>query len=214
MNKILDTKIFNIVLILTITGEFVIPWLLKYFYPQYDSKKMVMSALGTPASPARYFYNVWLIWLGVFLLFTSIAFFYSNRYISNSLSILISLSIAIFAIGAGLLSGVFSVNESKEVVTISSKIHGIGAAIGFMALLFFPLLNGMIVFKHKDILQGVICIISFILAIVFFIFFIMGDKENLKNTILSYEGIWQRLSLFYMYIPFIYIGISKLFPFN
>ena len=72
----------------------------------------------------------------------------------------------------------------------------------------------MIAFKHKDMLQGVICIISFILAIVFFIFFIMGGKENLKNTILSYEGIWQRLSLFSMYIPFIYIGISKLIPFN
>lgn len=47
------------------------------------------------------------------------------------------LSIGIFAVGAGLISGFFSVNESKEMVTTASKIHGVGAAIGFMTLLFF-----------------------------------------------------------------------------
>lgn len=59
------------------------------------------------------------------------------------------LSIGIFAVGAGLISGFFSVNESKEMVTTASEIHGVGAAIGFMTLLFFPLLNGIVLFKQK-----------------------------------------------------------------
>jgi hypothetical protein len=88
------------------------------------------------------------------------------------------LSIGIFAVGAGLISGFFSVNESKEMVTTASKIHGVGAAIGFMTLLFFPLLNGIVLFKQKDIIEGIISISSFVFALIFFACFVMGDKEQ------------------------------------
>ena len=63
------------------------------------------------------------------------------------LAILQLISILTFAIGAGILSGLFSVNESKDVVTVASKIHGAGAAIGFMTLLFFPLFSAIFEFK-------------------------------------------------------------------
>lgn len=97
--------------------------------------------------------------------------------------------IGIFAVRAGLISGLFSVNESKDIVTTASKIHGVSAAINFMALLFFSLLNWIVTFKQKDI---------------------MGDKEYFQNTILKYEGLWERLTLFCMYVPFIYRTISNL----
>ena len=92
----------------------------------------------------------------------------------------------------------------------SSKIHGVGAAIGFMALLFFPLLNGIVSVKQKDIIGSVISISSFFLALAFFICFIMGDKEQFQNTILKYEGLWERLTLFCMYVPFIYRAIGSI----
>lgn len=95
-------------------------------------------------------------------------------------------------------------NESKDVVTEASKIHGISAAIGFMAFLFFPLLNGILAFKQNKVIFGVVCVISFILALIFFACFIMGDKEQFQNTMLRYEGIWERLTLLCMYIPFVY----------
>lgn len=69
-----------------------------------------------------------------------------------------------FAVGAGLISGFFSVNESKDIVTTASKIHGIGAAIGFMALLLFPLLNGIVAFKQNGMVEGIISISSFVLS--------------------------------------------------
>lgn len=98
---------------------------------------MVMSALGSPESPVRRIYNVWFVWLGVFLLITSFVLFRHVKKTSMPLAVLTFASIAIFAIGAGILSGIFSVNESKDVVTVASKIHGAGAAIGFMTLFFF-----------------------------------------------------------------------------
>ena len=109
-----------------------------------------------------------------------------------------------------MLSGIFSVNESKDMVTMSSRIHGLGAAIGFMALLFFPLLNGICSFKQKDVIFGIVSIISFILALVFFACFVMGDKEQFQNTALRYEGLWERLALFCMYVPFIYKAVYSL----
>lgn len=210
MKEFIYNKPFNAILLFTIAGEFLLPWILKHFYAEYDSKKMVMSALGNPKSPVRFIYNSWLIWLGCFLTFTAVIYFYEYKETSFSLSCLIFLSISIFAIGAGLLSGLFSVNESKEFETLASKIHGVSAAIGFMALLFFPLLNGILSFKKTDSMYGITSIIAFVLSFISFTLFIMGDKEQFQDTILSYEGLWERLTLFCMYIPFIYKAIHTL----
>ena len=207
----IDSFIFNILLLMTILGEFILPWILKHFYKGYNSKTMVMSVLGSPESPVRWIYNAWLVWLGAFLLFTSALVFKNNITISSVLAVLAFISISTFAVGAGILSGLFSVNESKEKVTISSKIHGVGSAIGFMTLLFFPLLQCILAFKSNDMIQGTVCTIAFVLATLFFVFFIMGDKENFKDTVFSYEGLWERLSLFFMYVPFLYITIHNLF---
>ncbi len=192
-------------------GEFIVPWTLEQFYNEYNGKLMVMSALGSPQSPVRLVYNIWLIWLGGFLTYTAGAYFLSFRAKFPVLAIFMLLSIEIFAVGAGLISGFFSVNESKYIVTTASKIHGICAAIGFMALLLFPLLNGIVSFKQNGTLEGIISISSFVLSLFFFACFVMGDKEQFQNTILKYEGLWERLTLFCMYIPFVYKSMSNLF---
>lgn len=211
MNGIIDSKIFNILLLITIVGEFLLPWILKHFYTGYNSKTMVMSVLGSPESPVRKVYNAWLVWLGVFLLLTSFLFFKEVNIISTVLAVLTFLSIATFALGAGILSGLFSVNESKEKVTFASKIHGVGSAVGFMTLMFFPLLQGISAFRGSDVIKGIVCFVAFLLAMMFFAFFIMGDKEKFKDTVFSYEGLWERLSLFFMYVPFLYCSIIRIF---
>lgn len=213
MNDLAGSLVFSVILLTTILGEFVLPWILKHFYKGYNSKTMVMSVLGSPESPVRIIYNIWLVWLGAFLLVTSILLFEVINAVSSILAILTLISISAFAIGAGILSGLFSVNESKEKVTAASKIHGAGSALGFMALLFFPLLWGIFSFGSGDIIQGVVCVTSFALAVLFFVFFIMGDKEKFKETAFSYAGLWERLSLFFMYVPFLYIAIYNLLIF-
>lgn len=210
MENLISNKIYWFLLLITVIGEFLVPWILEHFYARYSSTMQVMSALGSSQSPVKLFYNLWLIWLGIFLVITAVIFYVSLKSEFPVLSLLIFLSIILFAIGGCLLSGIFSVNESKEIVNTSSIIHGICASIGFMALLFFPLLNGIIAFKQNDIAQGITSVSSFILALIFFIFFIMGDKEQFQNTFFKYEGLWERFTLFFMYIPFIYKSISYL----
>lgn len=210
MEHIIDNPRFNIILLFTVIGEFLLPWILGQFYAEYNSKTMVMSALGSAQSPVRHIYNLWLIWLGVFLVFTAGAYFLSFREKFPILAVFLLVSIGIFAVGAGLISGLFSVNESKSITTLASEIHGVSAAIGFMALLFFPLLNGIVSLKQKDIAGAIVSICSFVLSLVFFICFIMGDKAQFQNTFLKYEGLWERLTLFCMYTPFIYRAIHSL----
>lgn len=211
MGNMADNRFFNKILLFTIIGEFIVPWILEQFYSEYNGKIMVMSALGSPQSPVRLIYNLWLVWLGGFLAYTAGAYFLSLRAKFPILAVFMLLSIGIFAVGAGLISGFFSVNESKDIVTTASKIHGVGAAIGFMALLIFPLLNGIVSFKQNNMIEGIISISSFVLSLIFFACFVMGDKEQFQNTILKYEGLWERLALFCMYIPFVYNSMSNLF---
>ena len=211
MGNIADNRFFHMILLFTIIGEFLVPWILEQFYVEYNGRIMVMSVLGNPRSPVRLVYNLWLIWLGGFLTYTAGAYFLALRAKFPVLAVFMLLSIGIFAVGAGLISGIFSVNESKDIVTTASKIHGVSSAIGFMALLFFPLLNGVVSFKQKDIPEGMISISSFMLSLVCFVCFVMGDKAQFQNTILKYEGLWERLTLFCMYVPFIYKAIVSLF---
>lgn len=210
MKRITISRLFDILLLLTVCGEFFLPAVLERFYPGYDARLMALSALGSPQSPVRLIYNAWLLWLGGFFTFTAWVCFEQTKAAFPVLSVLILLSIGIFAVGAGVLSGIFRVEESKEAVTAASRIHGVSAAVGFIALLFFPLLDGIAAFRQKDIAAGIVGILSFAFALVFFVCFVMGEKAQFQNTILRYEGCWERLTLFCMYIPFVYRALGRI----
>lgn len=116
MRNIAGNRFFNMILLFTIIGEFIVPWILERFYSEYNCKIMVMSVLGSPQSPVRLVYNIWLIWLGGFLAYTAGVYFLSLRAKFPVLAVFMLLSIGIFAVGAGLISGFFSVNESKDIM--------------------------------------------------------------------------------------------------
>lgn len=103
---------------------------------------------------------------------------------------------------------VFSVGETKNLETVSAKIHGYGSVIGFLLLTLAPLLIGLYFFKISDGFLGVLSLICFILAIAFFVLFVMADKPNYKGTIIAFEGLWQRLSLLFMYCPIAILSLN------
>ena len=61
MRNIAGNRVFNMILLFTIIGEFIVPWILERFYSEYNGKIMVMSVLGSPQSPVRLVYNIWLM---------------------------------------------------------------------------------------------------------------------------------------------------------
>lgn len=203
-------KIGWILLLVATIGDFAVPYLLAPFYKGYNHQKQVMSVLGNPESPVRIPYNCWLISLGLLLLIATRNIMELYSSVSYGLTVILVALISLFAIGAGIFAGIFSVDKTKQIKTISSRIHGISSALGFTALSFSPLFLFILSIKTHDNVTGIISGFSFILTIFFFTLFIVSDKETFKKTKVDNEGLWQRLSLLFMYVPFMYVALKSL----
>ena len=156
-------------------------------------------------------YSLLIAMCGDLLFLIAIPYFIkAYQPVARGLTITTVIFIACFAIGACIFTGFFSVNETKDVVTTASKIHGAGSTIGFMLFLFVPLLTGILCFKGQDKIVGLVCVICFIISLVFFVLFVMSDKPEFANTVISYEGLWQRLNLLFMYAPLAVIAVKKI----
>ena len=82
--------------------------------------------------------------------------------------------------------------------------------MGFMLFLFVPLLVAILSFNNRENIIGYVSILCFAAAIVFFILFIMADKERFSNTMIDNEGLWQRLTLIFMYVPLVMVAVRRI----
>lgn len=204
----MKNSILNILPFLLI-ADLIIPFLLAPAYKGYNHLTQVMSVLGNSTAPLHLIYNIWLVLLGVAILVSALQLYPIVAKVSIVISIVLFSVIVIYAIGGCILSGFFSVGESKNLETLSAKIHGYGSVIGFLLLAFAPLLIGLYFFKISNGLLGILSLICFIFAIGFFVLFVMADKPNYRGTIIAFEGIWQRLSLLSMYLPIMAVCIFQ-----
>lgn len=195
-------KIFDVLPFLLI-GDLILPFLFALTYRGYDHLTQVMSALGNPQAPLHILYNIWLIVLGIAILFCNFRLYPVLAEKSRFIAVMLFVIICVYAIGACILSGFFPVGETKELETISAKIHGYGSAFGFMLLAFSPLFTGLYFFKASNGPLGCFSFICFVLSMLCFAFFVMADKPAFRGSILALEGLWQRLSLLFMYFPLI-----------
>lgn len=199
-------------LLIAMTGDILVSLILPFFYKGYSRRKMSISALGNPASPVRIPFNIWMLIEGILFLIGLPDVYRFFNPVSPVITIILIVFIAVFAVGACIFTCFFSVNESKDVVTTASKIHGAGSVIGFMLFLFVPLLVAILPFKSSATAVGFICVINFVLSIVFFALFVMSDKEKYKVTFVDNEGLWQRLNLVFMYLPLSFIAVLRFLP--
>ena len=197
-------------LLIAMIGDILASVTLPAMYKGYDIKKDSISALGNPESPVRRVFNLWMLIEGLLFLLSLPAVFGYYRNISLGLTVTTVIFIAVFAVGACILTCFFSVNKDKDVVTTASKIHGAGSVTGFMLFLFVPLLVAILSFKGQDKATGIISVISFIIALVFFALFVMSDKPEFKKTFVNNEGLWQRLNLLFMYIPLAAVAVKNI----
>lgn len=197
-------------LLIAVVGEMLIPISLAPFYKGYKTTTMAISTLGNINSPVRLPFNLWMLIAGALFLTATPAIYNAYYQTSKSLSMVSVLFIGIFAIGACIFTCFFSVNETKDVITTASKIHGAGSAIGFMLFLFVPLFLAILSFRANDKSTGMISTVSFVFALLFFVLFIMADKPQFQRTLVAKEGLWQRLNLLFMYLPLGYIAARNI----
>lgn len=198
-------------LLIAMVGDLLLPFLLSIYYRGYDSSMMSISALGNPQSPVRIVFNLWMLIEGILFIVSLPVIYQHYHQVSKGLAKVLVTFMFVYAVGACIFTCFFSVNETKDVVTTASKIHGAGSVIGFMLFLFVPLLIAILSYKMKDKMTGGIAVVCFILALLFFVLFVMSDKPEFANTIIEKEGLWQRLNLLYMYIPIGMVAVKQIF---
>jgi hypothetical protein len=197
-------------LLAAMAGDVIVSLVLPIFYKEYNCMKMSISALGNPQSPVRIPFNIWMLIEGLLFLIAIPAIHKLYHPVSAGLTYTVIGFTILFAVGACIFTCFFSVNETKEVVTTASQIHGVGSVIGFMLFLFVPLLLAILSFKSGERSLGIACIICFIIALFFFGLFVMSDKPEFAGTIIENEGLWQRMNLVFMHLPFILVSIKQI----
>jgi hypothetical membrane protein len=187
----------------------ILPFILACFYPGYSHMNMVLSSLGSEQSPVRIVFNIWMACLGVSFIFIGIHLFVTYKVlnpIASTILLIITISYAVFDC---ILSSLFSVGDSKEMITVGEKIHGYGSAIGCTLFVFAGLLAVILVWKRNP-LVGKLLLVNCVISFIVFVVFVAGEniprdsKGILK--IMTYEGLWQRISFIFMYIP--YVGLT------
>ncbi len=187
----------------------IIPFVLAHFYEGYSHQTMLLSVLGNESSPVHKIYRLWMGILGVGIVWASFNLFHDWQNVSKGWSIVLLGAMLSYGIFDCIFSCFFEIGETKEMLTIAAKLHGVGSVIGSTLFLFCGICIGNLLIKSGNIGLGRSCFMVFILTIFIFGLFIASDKPELKETIGNYEGIWQRLSYALMYIPFMIITFCK-----
>ena len=195
----------KILWIIILVADNLLPLLLARFYPRYKHKEMALSVLGSRQSPVKWIYNLWCIISGVVFCIAPYSIYQES---CNGLAIAIWILLAIYGIGCEIISGLCPLNESRQDGDIITKIHGGASAIGFMMLLIVPLLMAILQYQSSQMLLGTVSIVCFVLAFMFFCFFIMGEKEKFAKTVFRYGGLWQRLVLAVCYVTLFILCVA------
>jgi hypothetical protein len=182
-------------------GDFAIPFVLAFFYPNYNHLKLVQSELGTKLSPVSIWMNLWWVFFGFLCILFSIGFAQAFAASGGPVRVVATM-IIIFGLGAGIGAGLFPQEPGGAETTVSGKLHGICAGIGELAIIIVPLLNLWVFSKvvHPALYWG--SLVAFILSAFIFSLFLCG-KNAPPRGVLSYVGLWQRA---YFLIVYLYLG--------
>lgn len=201
--RLAQSSLFWILLGLTVIGEFLLPALMARWDPDYQPGVMAVSVLGRAGGPVARFYNAWLIWLGAFLLVAAAVYYRAASSLSLALAVWQAGAIGLFGLGAGLLAGLFPVGLEKNLLDRRALVHGAAAAVGFFALLGFPLSGALLAMAEGHTGMAALRFLAFVLALGCFVLFILSDKERFRGTVIAREGLWEQLCLGAMYLPFL-----------
>ena len=189
--------------LLAFVGDFLVTIVLGLFYPNYNHLEMVMSDLGTSQSPVGAWISLWWIIGGVLFFIFAVGFrmtFAAHRRSATAVMVLIML----FGLGAWICGGLFPMEPGGLETTLAGKLHGVCGGIGYMVIVFVPLVS-LVIFPRKRV-PGMywLSIGVFVLGLVSFALFVVSEDVPSTAGILSYTGLWQRLFLLSHYT---YLGV-------
>ena len=183
--------------------DFLIPYILGFFYPNYQPFHQVISDLGATGSPVRAAFRWSSVMVGALLILALPGIYHYFSNITKKGAIFLVYAFASFGLGQCMLSGLFSVTRVQTGFDFSMFIHQLASGLGTIGMLLVPLVLVVIYAKTNHLHERNVYLFLFVLAALFSC--INGLSQSIGFT---YKGVWQRLSMLCMYLPAVYLAFS------
>lgn len=203
-------KLSPLFLICAVIGDFSLPYYLGSFYSDFNQMTMIISQLGEPTSPVQNYFNNGSVVTGTLFVLASFGIYVFFQSESKRFAQIIAGAIALYGFGDCILTGLVHISESASFFSPAYFLHAAFSGISMVAMMFVPLvLAYQATLKQQKVLSLFysVCLIGSILALLLFAAYYL---PVIGRWLSSTRGFWQRLSLFFLYLPAFSIAFRQL----
>lgn len=203
-------KLSPLFLICAVIGDFSLPYYLGRFYSDFNQMTMIISQLGEPTSPVQNYFNNGSVVTGTLFVLASFGIYNFFESESKRFAQIIAGAIALYGFGDCILTGLVHISESASFFSPAYFLHAAFSGISMVAMMFVPLLLAcQAALKQQKVLSLFysVCLIGSILALLLFAAYYL---PVIGRWLSSTRGFWQRLSLFFLYLPALSIAFRQL----
>ena len=203
-------KLSPLFLICAVIGDFSLPYYLGRFYSDFNQMTMIISQLGEPTSPVQNYFNNGSVVTGTLFVLASFGIYNFFQSESERFAQIIAGAIALYGFGDCILTGLVHISESASFFSPAYFLHAAFSGISMVAMMFVPLLLAcQAALKQQKVLSLFysVCLIGSILALLLFAAYYL---PVIGRWLSSTRGFWQRLSLFFLYLPALSIAFRQL----
>lgn len=203
-------KLSPLFLICAVIGDFSLPYYLGRFYSDFNQMTMIISQLGEPTSPVQNYFNNGSVVTGTLFVLASFGIYDFFQSESKRFAQIIAGAIALYGFGDCILTGLVHISESASFFSPAYFLHAAFSGISMVAMMFVPLLLAyQAALKQQKVLSLFysVCLIGSILALLLFAAYYL---PVIGRWLSSTRGFWQRLSLFFLYLPAFSIAFRQL----
>lgn len=196
---------------IAVISEWVLPLVLASFVPGYLQFTNLISDFGEVESPTHMAFKVWEVVNGLLFLLSAPAFYAYFKNTSKKLSGWFTTMLIIFSLTDCVFTGLFDRATSSNTQDITGMIHNYSSGIGDTALLI-----SMFVLLKLYRMQGKTAIATlllgaFIISLGIQFLFVYPRIMPDSQFKIPYRGLWQRLNLWLLYMPFLLISVKEIF---
>lgn len=198
----MELKIYWIILLTGVIGEFAVPGVLGRFYRKYHAMHDGLGKLSNPKSPVQWFYRAWQILAGGSMIIGGIGLWKMLDVWGIPLMVMLILYGVFGRIGLA----VMSVVDIYDVDWAPTIVYRIFRFSGFFCLQFGVLFLSAFLFACGPILHisrmvGAFLLISSVMGILAYALSRMSRRKEFIGTVLQWQGLWEILCLAFLYIP-------------
>lgn len=197
-------------MIVAIFSELVVPVIFAQIYPNYDQGKMLISEFGEVGSPVQKYFKVWQLVDGLLFILAAPSFYTYFYSTSPMMASWLGITIVLFGIGDCIFTAIFDRVETST-FSIQGALHDYGSGVGFVALLVNTFLLIMLYARQQQFLMVKIVSVIFALSSICMLFFASPRIPLVRKIDVHYRGFWQRLNLFFLYLPLLIIAVKCAF---